>query len=259
MFNFQFTINSQDFNSRKIKNYLTLITLVFMGSILQTSASAQTMTNEEYILQMGNFNMASGKPTGAGGKVSYTMGQTGAGLYSKTGTNYKVRSGFQYIYSIIPFSFEISETNINFGPLTANNPVTRTNTLTVSNGSANGYQVTASENHPLLMFSSGQTIPNTTCDNGLCDSTTSDEWSSSLTYGFGYRCDNVSGTDCQTGFSDANYYKSFAASPSAEIVMTGANVGRNKQSQITYKVNVSGTQPAGLYSNTIMYIATPTF
>jgi hypothetical protein len=41
-------------------------------------------------------------------------------------------------------------------------------------------------------------------------------------------------------------------------VMTGANVGRNKQVQITYKANISGTQPGGNYRNVITYIATPT-
>jgi hypothetical protein len=219
--------------------------------------SAQTMTNDDYILKMGNFNMAAGKPTGSGYELSYTAGQTAPGLYS--GLNYKVRAGFQYIYTLIPFTFTISNTNIDFGTLTATNPVTRTNTLTISNGSANGYQVTASENHALLIPAYGQTIPDTTCDNGLCTPSSSAEWSSSLAYGFGYRCDNVSGTDCATGFTTPNYYKPFVASPSAEIVMTGANVGRNKQCQITYKVNVSGTQAAGTYTNTIMYIATPTF
>jgi hypothetical protein len=80
-----------------------------------------------------------------------------------------------------------------------------------------------------------------------------------LTYGFGYRCDNQSGTDCDTQFSDSTFYKPFAASPSAVAVMSGITVGRNKVSQITYKLNISGAQPAGLYTNVINYIATPTF
>ena len=236
---------------------MLLSSLFFLTTSQKTYS--QTMTNDDYILQMGNFNMASGKPTGSGFAVSYTAGQVGAGLYTYTGVNYKVRAGFQYIYTLIPFRFSISNTNIDFGTLTATNPVTRTNVLTVTNGSAYGYQVTASENHPLSSFASGATIPDTACDSGPCTPSTSGPWTSTLTYGFGYRCDNVSGTDCASGFSDSTYYKPFDASPSAQVVMTGNNAGRNKQCQITYKVNISGTQVAGTYTNTITYIATPTF
>lgn len=241
-----------------IKKILPLFILcaLFLASNSH-NAFSQTMTNDDFILKMGNFNMAAGKPTGDDYAVSFTAGQTSPGLY--VGDNYKVRAGFQYIYSIIPFSFSISEINIDFGVLTPTNPVTRTNILTVSNGSASGYQVTASENHALLVAAYGATIPDTTCDNGLCTPSNSEEWSSSLTYGFGYRCDNITGTDCASGFTTADYYKPFAASPSAQVVMEGTNVGRNKESEITYKVNISGTQTAGTYTNTIMYIATPTF
>jgi len=234
--------------------------LVFSFTFLVFSlkpASAETMRNDWYILKMGNFNMAAGKPTGAGGKVSFTMGQIGSGLY--TGANYKVRAGFQYIYTLYPFSFTISQTSIDFGTISPANPVIRTNILTVNNQSAGGYVVTGSENHPMLMPSSGSMIPDTTCDNGLCSPSNATAWTSSLTYGFGYRCDNVSGTDCVAAFATPTFYKPFSASPTATIVMTGINVGINKQSQITYKVNVSNMQPGGAYSNLVTYIATPTF
>jgi hypothetical protein len=41
--------------------------------------------------------------------------------------------------------------------------------------------------------------------------------------------------------------------------MSGTVVGSNKSTTITYKLNISGSQPAGLYTNVINYIATPTF
>lgn len=207
--------------------------------------------------------MGAGKSTGSGYSLNQTLGQTAPGLYS--GTNYRVRAGFQYISSIIKFRFSISTTAINFGILTPTAPSTRTNTLTISNGSANGYSVTAYENHQLLNPGSGQIIPDTTCDDGSCTETTSAAWTgidTSLVYGFGYRCDNITGTDCASGFSDSTYYKQFAdnsKSETAQSVMTGSNVGKNKASQITYRVNVSASQPAGLYTNVITYIATPTF
>ncbi|MCL5439095.1 MAG: hypothetical protein M1268_03855 [Patescibacteria group bacterium] len=239
--------------------FCALILIFAFCALSLSKASALTMKNDNYILRMGNLNTIAGESTGTGKKLGITVGQLGAGLYSKTGVNYKVRSGFQYIHSIIPFSFSIDNTLVDFGSLTATNPVTRTNKLTLSNGSAAGYVVTAQENHQLLVPGSGALIPNTTCDNNLCDATTSDTWISTLTYGFGYRCDNEVGTDCASGFTAADNYKQFAASPSAATVMTGANVGRSKRVQITYKINISGTQVAGFYTNMITFIATPTF
>lgn len=218
------------------------------------------MQNINYILRMANLNTAAGKPENENYKLGITVGQTAPGLY--TGDNYKVRAGFQYIHSIIRFSFSISSLLIDFGVLDPTTPVTRTNTLTVSNGSAFGYSVTASENHELLVPASGQLIPDTTCDDGTCTQSTSAAWASNLTYGFGYRCDNITGTDCASGFSTSTFYKQFADASKSEApvaVMSGTNVGRSKKVQITYKVNVSTSQAAGLYTNVITYIATPTF
>lgn len=237
-----------------------IIVAICYSFLLAPQVSAFTMSNLDYILDMGNLNSFAGKKSNSQYTLTDTGGQLAPGLYS--GSNYKVRAGFQYIYSIIAFRFSISSLLIDFGILSPTTPVTRTNTLTVSNGSAYGYAVTAFENHQLLVPSSGQIIPNTTCDAGICTTTTAAAWTSTLTYGFGYRCDNVSGTDCSTDFATSTFYKQFAddsAGQSPVAVMSGTNVGSNKQGQITYKVNISGTQAAGLYTNVITYIATPTY
>lgn len=248
---------------------LLIVVLTFIGLVLFAQkainipqAFSFTMSNTNWIIDFANLNMTSGKGTSTNYRVSNTVGQIAPGLY--TGTNYKVRAGFQYVYSIIPFRFSITGLAIDFGALTPTNPVTRTNTLTLTNGSANGYVVTAYENHALLKQGTGSLIPDTTCDSGLCTDSTSAAWTNTLTYGFGYRCDNVSGTDCATGFTTSTFYKQFTnttyvSSTSGQAVMRGTNVGRNKQVTITYKVNVSGTQPPGDYTNLITYIAVPTF
>lgn len=233
-----------------------MLAFIYLGLYIGSS-DAQTMTNSTYILQMGNLNSGSGRPTGPNYKVSFTTGQTGANLFS--GTNYKVRAGFQYIYSIIPFRFSVSNTFIDFGVVSPTNAVLRTSQLTISNGSANGYQVTASQDHNLRVNQTGQEIPATTCDTGSCTPTASDIWTNSLVYGFGYRCDNITGTDCASGFSTSTFFKSFISSPSAVAVMTGPNVGRSKVVQITYKLNISTSQATGLYTNVINYIATPRY
>jgi hypothetical protein len=227
--------------------------------IPNTSASAQTMSNGSYIIQMGNLNSIAGRPTGSGFKLLYTAGQTSPGLYS--GGNYKVKSGFEYVLSKIPFRFSISSIFIDFGTVTAGNPVYRSNQLTVSNGSAFGYQVTVSQNHNLRNNPYGAEIPATICDSGhTCSTTTANQWQTPIAFGFGYNCTNVTGsTDCAPDFSSSIYYRPFVASPSAAVVMSSPNVGRNKQATITYQLNVSNTQVAGLYNNVLNYIAMPTF
>ena len=234
--------------------------LVGQKAVAIPEAISFTMTNDNFKIDFGNLNMGAGKPSGSGKSLSFTTGQIAPGLY--TGTNFTVRAGFQYVYSIIPFRFTISNTSIDFGSVEPTNPVTRTNTLTISNGSANGYTVTAFEDHQLLVPATGAQIPDTTCDNGSCSENTAAAWVNTLTYGFGYRCDDITGTDCPTDFSDSTYYKQFAnasLNETPQAVMTGTNVGRTKEVQVTYKVNISGTQEGGSYSNTITYIATPTF
>jgi hypothetical protein len=244
-----------------MKQLLFLFLLSFLYLALYAmSANAQTMSNSNYTIRMGNLNSIAGEPSGSGFKLLYTSGQTGPGLYS--GTNYKVRAGFEYIKLIIPFRFTINNLFIDFGAIRPGTPVLRTNTLTVSNGSAFGYQVTVSQNHNLRVNASGAEIPPTACDgggSGNCTPTATAVWSSVLTYGFGYNCQNIAGTDCDSQFLGTTYYKPFISSPSAVVVMSSSNVGKNRITQITYQVNVAATQIAGRYTNVINYIATPQF
>jgi len=224
----------------------------------QAQQGGGRLVNDDYILHEGNFNYTSGEASGSDFGLTFTGGELAQGFYS--GTNYSVRSGFQYYYSIIPFEFAISSQFVDFGPLVPGTPVTRTNRLILSNGSAFGYDVLAYETNALRAASGGSEIPDTTCDAGTCSETTSAQWLLNTTYGFGYRCDNITGTECNTEFSTPDYYKQFTNLEQSEIpesVMGGANVGEDFETEITYKVNISSSQPSGLYQNQIIYIATP--
>lgn len=246
------------FSPKGTAMFLLLNSALFCLFLARTISAQTSMSNGSYIIRFPNLNSFAGKPSNAQYSLGITGGQTAPGLYS--GQNYKVRAGFQYIKSIIPFSFSITGIFIDFGPITPGTPITRTNNLTISNGSANGYTVLASENHPLMADSTGVSIPDTTCDSGTCTESIASAWSNLTTFGFGYRCDNVTGSDCQSGFGPVANYRQFSASNSGEIakpVMRGVNVGRNIQSQITYKVNVSSSQPTGSYQNVITFIAVP--
>ncbi|QQG41607.1 MAG: hypothetical protein HYV90_05645 [Candidatus Woesebacteria bacterium] len=240
-----------------IPAFFVLSLFALRSSLFVAPVLAQAEINSpNYIIQMPNLNSGAGLPTSSNYKVSSTIGQNAAGLFSSAG--FRVKSGFQYIYSIIPFSFTVSSTSINFGHLVALTPSTATNTLTVSSGGAGGYQVKASENNPLKIGSTGTTIADTSCDS-TCSETTAGVWTSSSRYGFGF---NMSGDDIPADFTNSTYYRQFADRASAEspqVVMSSIYVGTNRQSTVTYKVNISGVQQSGIYNNIITYTAIPSY
>ena len=178
------------------------------------------------------------------------------------GQNYKIENGFERPMLGSPFNFSISSDLIEFGTLTPNNPVIRTNTLSVSSRSTAGYSIFIFQNHQLQSSENSTFIPDTTCDNGACTQTTSASWGGSTVYGFGYRCDNKAGTDCPSGFLNPSFFKQFP-DPSRqeewEQVMKGLLQEKEKTSQITYKVNISSAQKPAKYVNTLTYIAVPNF
>ena len=242
-------------NTRKILILLLCYWVIGLLSCSNVHAQA-SIESDNYRIQMPNFNSGAGIPSSGSYKLGTTIGQTAPGLYTSTG--YLIRSGFQYIHSIIPFSFSISNYLINFGTIIPQTPSTLTSTLTVSAGGAGGYSVTARE-EDALKSSSGDSIPDTACDSGTCTNSTAGVWTSNSVYGFGY---NMSGQDIPADFTNSTYYRRFAnkaLSETDKVVMSSALVGRSRTSTITYKINVSPIQAAGNYQNKILFTAIPSF
>lgn len=232
-----------------------LITSLFLVSKHSVLAQ-ERIVSPNYRIVFPNFNSGAGIPSSDNYYLNTTIGQTAAGLFSSSG--YRVKSGFQYINSIIPFSFSISDIQINFGTLTPGTPSTDTSTLIVSAGGAGGYTVKASENHPLQTSDGSDSIIDTLCDT-TCSETAAASWTSGVKYGFGF---NMSGDDTPADFTNSNYFRQFADRSNAETqatIMSSVNVGSSRTATITYKVNVSGVQPAGTYRNIITFTAIPSF
>jgi len=246
-----------------IQIILSFILPIILYSIfsIQTVHAQSSTKSTNYEITWPNVNMGSGSPDSETKKLGVTMGQNAPGLYTSTG--YKVRAGFQYIHSIIPFRFQLSSTALAFGILT---PEVLTNeqtlTLTVDSGSAGGYQVTAQENDP-LSSQTGKTIPDTSCDLAdTCTQTDAGTWTQTTTYGFGY---NMTGTDVPTEFSGGKY-KNFADSPGenpvkimGKTIAEGHEANKDKISTLTARINISTVQAAGTYRNILMFVATPTY
>ncbi|MBI2613463.1 MAG: hypothetical protein HYW62_01725 [Candidatus Levybacteria bacterium] len=233
-----------------------LFVYLFIGLFLPT-ASAQTMSNKDYKVKMQGFNSISGTTTNTDYKVRSTVGDLSPVV--SEGVNFKIRSGIENIDSTLAFSISLSSDLIDFGSLSPTNPIVRTANLNIYSLPAYGYSVLAFENHPLQ--SENTTIPNTTCDDGQCSEENAREWTNTLTYGLGYRCDNVIGFDCNSSFAKPNFYKHFADhsnGQSEQSMMSGIG-SKNKDVRISYKVNIPGNQAEGIYTNIITYIAVPNF
>ena len=236
-----------------------LFCFVFLSTmyyVLGTVSAQERIESTNYRIVFPNLNSGAGVPTSTNYNLNTTLGQTGPGEYSSTG--YKVKAGFQYINSIIPFSFSISDIQKNFGTLTPTSPSTSSSTIIVSAGGAGGYSVKASENHPMQTSDASDSIIDTLCDT-TCSETSAAVWTSTTKYGFGF---NMSGNDVPADFVGATYYRQFADRSTAEsdaTIMSSTNVGTSRTATITYKVNVSSVQPAGTYQNIIRFTAIPSY
>ncbi len=240
----------------KIFFLISSLLLITYYALPVTKPKAVNMESENYRIQWGNINIGSDKQSSDSFNLDVTMGQIAPGLY--TGAGYTVRAGFQYIHTIIPFSFTISKLNIELGLLTPSVPSTDTNQLTVSAGGAGGYQVLAFESHP-LRSENNHDIPDTTCDNELCDETNAEEWIEDTTYGFGF---NIQGDDIPADFETSDYYRQFAddeAEEEHQTVMSNDQATSQAQATVTYKANVSANQETGNYETSIVYIAVPRY
>ncbi len=234
-----------------------LFVYLFIGLFFPPPAWGQTMSNQNYIIKTQGLNTISGVTSSTDYKLRSTVGELSP-IVSE-GVNFKVRSGFENIVSALPFSVSLSSDLVDFGALSPTNPIIRTVDLSVYSLSLYGYSVLASEDHPLR--SEKESIPDTTCDNGECNQENSGQWTNTLTYGFGYRCDNTTGIDCDNSFSNSNFFKHFAdisAGLSPQSVMLGIG-SKNKDVRLSYKVNISGNQAQGTYTNIVTYIAVPNF
>jgi len=234
--------------------YFTLICFSFLKFVF-----AINMESPLFKIQYGEIGIAGGNKSSTNYNLYDTIGQTAAGQFNSSG--YVVKAGFQYLHSIIPFRFSISNSNINFGTLIPNSPQTATTTLTVSFGAAGQYQVTAIEEGRLRTLDNSSSIPDTECDGGsnTCNENFAQPWTSNNAYGFGY---NLSGDDIPLDFINSNYFRPFPNIQENEnpvVIMSSTNVGKNRQATVTLKVNISPIQPAGRYQTIINFVATPSF
>jgi hypothetical protein len=242
--------------------YFLLVFLAFEFLFLNLRpAQALTMSNNNFIIKMQGFSAVSSTTEDENDNPKSTAGDLDLG--ASEGVNFKAKAGFENLTTTPPFSISLSSDVVDFGILSPTNPIIRTVDLYIYNATVYGYSALVFEDKPLTSAtSSGKIfIPDTTCDNGNCGTENADEWANSLTYGFGYRCDNLTGTDCDSSFFKPNYFKRFPDilnNDDLQSIMSGVG-STDKKARISYKVNVSQAQSQDIYNNIITYIAIPNF
>lgn len=237
---------------------LFFIIVEFFTPAFLRKASADTLTSPAFEIKMGTINITGGQKSSPSFKLTDTVGQTFQGRFDSTG--FVIKAGFQYIFPLIPFTFTISNLDLNFGSLVPGTPSLLTNLLTVTTGSAFGYSVKTIEDHPLRLTSGTITIPDTSCDLATpCIQTDATPWTDNTAYGFGY---NIQGTDVDTAdFVDNSYFRPFPVQniDQPATVMSRSGVATDSAATVTYKLNIAGSQAAGTYQNNLQYIAIPSF
>lgn len=164
---------------------------------------------------------------------------------------------------------DTTSTTVPFGSIsTINTFFHACQQLVISTNASSGYAITASEDQSLK--SGSNLLKDTSCDNSGCNATTSGAWATNTNNGFGYACANISGSNGGCVTTSTTIYRSFACTgnsssctpisgASAVNIMASTTTANAHASRIQYKLSYNATQAAGAYSNTITYIATPTF
>lgn len=163
-------------------------------------------------------------------------------------------------------------TTIAFGTIAAINTFYHgCNNLTVGTNGSSGFAVTGQENDSLYdssITTASTTIYDSSGDSGSMSETASSIWGTASNNGFGYACYDSTGDVCV--LNTTSQYRAFACTgadgvcnpgtggKSPETVLS-SSTATSTVSWIEYKLSVSPVQAAGNYTNTITYIATPTY
>jgi hypothetical protein len=239
--------------TKSVKNLSVIFAIIALTPPLFTNhALAQNSLNNNYTIEIRDIDTPSDYEIIAPRKM-----QT---VPDKNAQEKTISSGIESIVQTSPLSFLLSASIIDFGILNPGNPVIRTLNLSVLSESID-FQVIGFQNRQLTGGIIKDILPDTTCDGGNCDETTDAEWNNNLTYGFGYRCENLTTNICNL-FTKGNYYKQLSDLSNREIaqtILTGKKQRDLQDAQIIFKMNSSGAQKSESYTNTVTFIAVPNF
>jgi hypothetical protein len=144
-----------------------------------------------------------------------------------------------------------SQPYISYGFLVPGEAIIRSDTVLTRTSNKDGGTLYIFQNGLLTAKEQNAVIPNTSCDAGGCNPSLASIWESSLTFGFGIRCENSS---CLSDFSQDNAFRplsSTGAYPYSRATDTLT------ESEIIYKLNIAPNQSPQPYTNKVTYIIVP--
>lgn len=228
---------SSMYQGRKNQLFRTTILVLFLTAyylVLVTSpAGAATRINDTFILQTNDINIQTKDTTNTPTPTPEALPK--------------------------PFIFTISDTILDFGQITPTDPILRTTTTSVSPGNTTGFSLFGLEDHELQSLT-GKIIPDTTCDNGNCQSGQASAWENTLTYGFGWQCKSSGGFDC-SNFATKTTFAPFPNQIKRDVLspLLSSFTSQETEATLIYKTNISPSQDIGLYTNELQLIAVPNF
>ncbi|MCR4326324.1 MAG: hypothetical protein NUV52_01570 [Candidatus Roizmanbacteria bacterium] len=240
------------------KKYSYGYIFIILFFVLVGVVYAEKMTSSNYRIIFGTTNSGGGNADSTNYNLAVSLGQVAAQKFNSTG--YIVKAGFQYVRTLYPFYFSISDTSIDLGTLLPNSPSIQSFTVTI-NTRSQGYDVLVREETKLKRLFSSDVIPDTSCNGGVdtCTETAAALWDSNNAYGFGYR---VTGVDASPDFATNDYYRPFPSITDNEdpaVMITSTEAGKNRVGTVALKANIIGTQAAGSYQTVLDIIAYPKY
>lgn len=220
--------------------------------------NAIDMSSSSYRIIFGTLNSGGSRTTSSGYKLDISLGQVAAEQFNSTG--YVVKAGFQYVRTLTPFSFTLSDTSLDLGTLLPSTFSTQQLLVTVNHRGV-GYQVVTIADTRLKKLFGSDEIPDTACNGGAstCTETVAALWNSTGAYGFGY---NANGNDVSSDFISTSYFRPFPTrtdGESAATFMSSNALAVARSATVTVKANIQGTQSAGNYQTVLSFIAIPKY
>jgi len=235
-----------------LKKLIKYSLLLFLLLVLVGQVGADRMGSTNYEFLFTNINSGGTTTSSPNYTLDISLGQTAAKRWAENG--YIIRAGFQYVHILYPFTFELSDTTLDYDYLIPNSPETQALSATISHR-GQGYEVKVAEDHKLQTFDGGEWIIDTLCeDSPACTPTQAEIWNTSSDYGFGY---NVSGHDVSPDFLGSTYFRPFSTTP--VTFMSSNEAANNRQSLITTKIVIGNTQAAGTYQTVLRFLAVPKY
>jgi len=145
-------------------------------------------------------------------------------------------------------------TAVRFGSIVSSSPIEAAQRLTVTTNAAIGYILRLYQNQPLVSDGS-RNIPSVSGTNA-----SPGQWSipAGQTGAYGYHTtDATLGSGVATRFADNNTYAQLDGTP-REIAYSSVPV-TDESTDVVFKIELTSTQAAGTYNNTLTYIVTPVF